>query len=63
MIKIYLVRFEATNEYSLYESYKEVKIGSTINVGTGSFKIISEINKDVHGRYIKIERTHYIDRN
>lgn len=59
MSKIYLVKIEFTGEFSLYESHKEQKIGSTISLGTGFFKIISEIETDVHGRYIKIEPTHY----
>jgi hypothetical protein len=57
MSKIYLVKLES-GEYSLYETYKEVKIGSTISVGKGFFKIISEIETDVHGKNIKLEYRH-----
>jgi hypothetical protein len=58
MSKIYLVKLES-GEHSLYETYKEVKLGSTISIGKGFFKIISEIKTDVHGREIKIGNIHF----
>ena len=58
MSKIYLVKLESNGEFSLYETYKETKIGSVLNIGKGFFKIISEIETDVHGRNVKLEYTH-----